>query len=190
MENDFLLNAVRVGGAVFFGLNLSSAFDTIVHPVLLNRLSSHCVIRSTSLVWFTSYLTQRTQLIAFNSIESHQTEIKYGVPQGSVIGPNLYVISVNFLLKIDTEWGIQVQQYSDDANNYSEFPFPPGLPDPLNALRMLSHGASDMMNWFAFNWVKVNPDKSDFLFFTPAGLADKLPRLPLRVRIRVLDPCI
>ncbi len=70
---------------------------------------------------------------------------------------------------------------------YLEFRFPPGLPDQMNALRILSCSSGDLAKWFAFNWVRLNPDKSDFLYFAPSELASELPLFPLRMKNQVLS---
>ena len=71
-------------------LNLSKAFDTHDHEFLLTKLSDF--VLSESLVnWFKSYLTKRTQSFNINAILSDAEHILYGVPQGSVLGPLLFI---------------------------------------------------------------------------------------------------
>ncbi len=67
-------------------LELSAAFDTIDHEILLKRLSTRCGIEGTVLNWFHSYLSNRTQTVIIDSSESPLEPLKYGVPQGSVLG--------------------------------------------------------------------------------------------------------
>jgi hypothetical protein len=125
-----------------------------------------------------------------DSIPLVPVKILHGVPQGSVIGPKLYTMYVNALRKVADEHGIKIHQYSDDTTIYVAFKFPPAIPDQMDALRLLSLCAGDLIDWFAVSWVKLNPDKSDFLYFVPADLASKLPRFPLRVGERTLDPSV
>ena len=68
-------------------LDLSAAFDTIDHNILLNRLEKRYGITGTALGWFRSYLTDRTQSVCINNQESDKLPLKYGVPQGSKLGP-------------------------------------------------------------------------------------------------------
>ncbi len=77
-------------------------------------------------------------------------------------------------------YGISIKQYSDDTTIYLEFTFPPDVPDQFDALRILSSCAGDLINWFTFNLVKLNPAKSECLYFVPAELADLLQLIPLR----------
>ena len=67
-------------------LDLSKAFDTINHDILIQKLQFYGV-RGTSLDWFKSYLSDRSQFVKFNNCESITLDVKCGVPQGSVLGP-------------------------------------------------------------------------------------------------------
>jgi hypothetical protein len=71
-------------------LDLSPAFDVIDHNILLNRLDYAFGISGDALSWIKSYLVDRTQRVAINLDHSDDMQLKYGVPQGSVLGPRLY----------------------------------------------------------------------------------------------------
>ncbi len=73
-------------------LDLSPAFDTIDHKKLLNRLSNRCGIKGTALNYFQSYLSERTQTVSIGYAHSNIEHLKYGVPQGCVLGPVLLSI--------------------------------------------------------------------------------------------------
>jgi hypothetical protein len=188
LQNDLLLAASRGDGFAVLLLDLSAAFDTVDHGILIDRLSSHCGLGGPVLSWFASYLSGRTQSVVIDGVLSHPVDVIYGVPQGSVIGPKLYNIYVNCLRKVAAVHGVKIQQYSDDTTVYLELRFPPGLPDQMDALRILSCCAGDLADWFAFNWVRLNPDKSDFLYFAPSEIASELPLFSLRMKNQVLSP--
>ena len=71
-------------------LDLSAAFDTVDHDILLTRLHSKYSISGIALEWFRSYLTNRSQFALIEGCRSQSRELKCGGPQGSVLGPILY----------------------------------------------------------------------------------------------------
>ena len=91
VKNDILLNMNRQHVTLFVLLNLSAAFDTIDHGILLERLRSAFGVRDTALYWFASYLSGRTQQVSIDGTLSTKFDyLECGVPQGSCLGPLLF----------------------------------------------------------------------------------------------------
>ena len=96
-------------------LDQSAAFDTIDHKILLNRSSYSFGISGTVFKWFMSYLTNRTQSVSVGDLNSSPLPLKYGVPQGSVLGPiffTLYSQPVSYKIR---EHNISYQKFADDT---------------------------------------------------------------------------
>ena len=92
VQNDILLAIDNRHCVMLLLLDLSAAFDTVDHEILLKRLSSKFSICGTALDWFHSYLTNRTQVVLIDGKKSQSCELKCGVPQGSVLGLILYLL--------------------------------------------------------------------------------------------------
>ena len=81
-------------------LDLSAAFDTIAHHIVLDRLQNYFGISGSAFNWFQSYLSDRQQIISVNSIQSDPAVLQFGVPQCSVLGPILFVPYIQPLSRI------------------------------------------------------------------------------------------
>ena len=95
-------------------LDLSAAFDCVDHSLLLLRLQHNFGLVDTVLRWFTSFVTGRTLQVSFDSHLSPVKPVLYGVPQGSVLGPLLFVMYTADPSRIVTLHGLSMHQYADD----------------------------------------------------------------------------
>ena len=114
VKNDILLNMNRRVTLLVL-LDLSAAFDTVDHTILLNRFSRDFGITGNVYSWFEFYLHNRSQSVSINCGTSDKFHTKYGVPQGSCIGPLLFVLYSRKLFKIIGRHLPDVHTYADDT---------------------------------------------------------------------------
>ena len=88
--NDLLLAADRGECTLLVLLDLSAAFDTVNHDILITRLENRFGINNLAIAWIKSYLHHRTQQVLINKSLSNKTTLKLNVPQGSILGPSKY----------------------------------------------------------------------------------------------------
>ena len=98
VQNDILSALDNKGAAILVLLDLSAAFDTIDHSILLTRMETMLGVKGLALDWFRSYLLERTQCIKIKDTLSDGQELKWAVPQGSVLGVLLFLIYMYCLL--------------------------------------------------------------------------------------------
>ena len=119
--HDNILRAVDRGcTVVLFLLDLSAAFDTVYHGLLLHRLNTQFGIKGKVFAWFKSYLTDRSQFVSINGSNSSQSNLMYGVPQGSVLGRILYLLYTS-LGNIIRGHDKNFHFYADDCHVYFSF---------------------------------------------------------------------
>ena len=121
VRNDFLLNLNKQHVTLLVFLDLSAAFDTVDHGVLLGRLEQKFGICGDALAWFRSYLTERSQRILIKDAKSASFDLKFGVPQGSCLGPLLFSIYTSELFTIISRHLPAAHCYADDTQLYLAF---------------------------------------------------------------------
>ena len=121
VQNDLLQTISKGKYAVLILLDLSAAFDTIDHKVLLSRLLYKFGIRGKALSWISSYLQDRYQEVLINCSVSQLCELLFGVPQGSVLGPLLFVMYTTPKGDIIRRYGFTFHFYADDTQIYVSF---------------------------------------------------------------------
>ena len=142
-------------------LDLSGVSDTIDHTILLSRLDDWFGVTGKALNWFKSYLTGRCQRIKLGDCLSSKADLKFGVPQGSVLGPLLFMLYTTPLSSMIFEHAILHHLYADDSQLYVSF----ASGDSAAALNGLQSCLASVQSWMSTNKLNVNPDKTEFLFF-------------------------
>lgn len=144
--------------------DLSKAFDCVAHELLVEKLSFYG-IRGLPLDLFNSYLNNRQQCVAIDNFNSELLTIRHGVPQGSVLGPILFILYLNDFFHFMSP--IKCFAYADDT---SILDFNSNIKN-LNCDSISSvHQASD---WFSSNNLKLNEDKTQRLVFSTSNLLVK-----------------
>ena len=121
VTNDLLCAVDKQQAVILVLLDLSAAFDTVDHDILLQRLQEEIGVCVVPLQWFESYLTGRKQAITINKTSSSECDLIYGVPQGSVLGPILFTCYTKPLGAITRECGLPLHMYADDMQLYIAF---------------------------------------------------------------------
>ena len=148
-------------------LDLSKAFDTLDHKILLSKLKYYG-IHGTALQWFESYLSNRSQYVVYEETKSKQSPLLTGVPQGSVLGPLLFLIYMNDIYKASEKFNSVL--FADDTT----------LDNPLKTFDMigannkldrsaltnnLNSELNKIFDWLCANKLSLNIGKTKFMIF-------------------------
>ena len=159
-------------------LDLSAAFDTVSHPILLERLSRRYGIRGNAQEWVTSYLSERTQFVTVKEAKSRIIHKHCDVPQGSVLGPSLYEdYTASPLGDIFRKHGIPFHIYADDTQVYAPF----DLIDETTTLERLELCLLEVKDWMAANCLKLNESKTEFIVFGSSRNLQNVNSISLKV---------
>lgn len=162
MFNDIRINNDRGKSTVLVLLDLSAAFDTVDHDILLEHLESWAGLSGTALDWFKSYLKNRNFYVSISQFSSQDIEITCGVPQGSILGPLLFSIYILPLSQIITTNNINYHNYADDTQLYISMS--PGDVEPIQTLNKC---IEQINNWMSHNFLQLNNNKTEVLIFGP-----------------------
>lgn len=165
VHNDILQAIDQDQAVALILLDLSAAFDTVDHEILLKRLSGRLGIRGAALAWFRCYLSGRTQKVTLNGTTSSGRPLPCGVPQGSVLGPILFTIYSLPLGDIARKHGIPFQIYADDEQLY--IVFKPKKVDSIMECKMkMETCIVDICSWYVENMLKCNETKTEFIILS------------------------
>lgn len=156
-------------------LDLKKAFDTVSLPILVQKLEN-IGLRGTPLKLFKDYLNNRTQRVKIGSVTSENSTVSFGVPQGSVLGPTLFLVYLNDLTELNIEGG-RVFSYADDtAIVFSGTSWE-------SVFKIAEAGLEKVANWLKQNLLTLNPVKSNYIPFSINKKTEPSDDLKLKIHI-------
>jgi len=160
-------------------IDLSKAFDTVNHDVLLRKLS-HIGVRASSYDWFASYLSDRSQYVSIRGTHSDIRFLDAGVPQGSVLGPLLFLIYINEMSNICHT--VKFIHYADDTTIYFSHT------SIEVVIAELTLGLGRLEDWLLSNYLVLNANKTNCLLISNNVLRATVPPLMIRnTRIQLVE---
>uniref|UniRef100_A0A8C6Q3C2 Reverse transcriptase domain-containing protein n=1 Tax=Nothobranchius furzeri TaxID=105023 RepID=A0A8C6Q3C2_NOTFU len=181
--NDIILATDSGSHVALVMLDLSAAFDTVDHDILLSRLENLVGIKGSALDWFCSYFDNRSIRVRMDDCSSPSAALPWGVPQGSILGPLLFSIYIIPLGLIFRKFNINFHLYADDCQIYV----------PLKAftsIQPLLDCLSEVKDWLSANFLLLNDFKTEFIVFTPNGLSSSAPdfsALPFKISQTIVN---
>ena len=173
ISNDILCSLDDKHCTFLLFLDLSAAFDTVDHKILLSNLKLKFNIDETALNWFQSYLYYRSYFVNIDQYFSNGIWLLFGVPQGSILGPILFILYMSEIEIIAKRYGFRIHIYADDTQLYISFKHV----DVFTTVSDIEYCLRDIKNWMSENFLKINEDKTKFLLisancFSPTALSD------------------
>ena len=144
---------------------MSAAFDLVDHRLLLERLNKVYGITGTVLDWCASYLINRREIVQVRASRSPGSTRMCGVPQGSVLGPQIFTLFVAPLFNIIRKHSLKVQAYADDIQLYCEFE----STQIQSVLLKLDSCFRDVKLWMLENMLCLNESKTETIFFSSSS---------------------
>ena len=186
IENKVHLSLARGEPTALVLLDLSAAFDTIDHNILLGYLKSWVGLGGTVLKWFASYLSNHCQAIKIGSTLSELRRFIFGVPQGSVLGPLLFSMYTTPISKIiHLHPHIKFHFYADDTQLYIHL----SHKNASVALTKLTACLQDVQRWMSLSKLKLNPEKTEFVVFGSKAQCQKVSfHFPVSILGSLLHP--
>ena len=175
VQNDLMLALDDNSVVIHVMLDLSAAFDTLDHTILLDRLKSLIGLSDLALEWFKSYLSDRKQHIFLGTDSvSAEKSLNIGVPQGSVLGPILFNIYTIPLYYICQRFNNQAGFYADDSQLYIVCK----LDDVGPAMSRIEECVCSINDWMTHNRLKLNGDKTELTIFRSSFISRSTPSFP------------
>ena len=162
VHNDILMNMDNQQVTLLVLLDLSAAFDTIDHSIMSHILENDFGVTDKALCWLKSFLTDRKQRVIIDNQQSRDFDLSSGVPQGSCLGPILFIMYASRLFHVIKKHLPDVQGYADDTQLYMSFrPGSSACQD--EAVRAMEVCIADIRGWMASHQLMLNDSKTKFV---------------------------
>ncbi len=161
VAEDLRLARTASKSSLLISLDLSAAFDTVNHQILLLTLLRKG-ISGTALQWFDSYLLDRSFEVSWRGEVSKSQHLATGLPQGSVLGPLLFSVYMASLGSVIHKHGFSYHCYADDTQLYLSF-----RPDDLTIAARISACLADISSWMKDHHLQLNLDRTACGFSKP-----------------------
>ncbi len=163
--NDICLATDQGNMTALLLLDLTAAFDTIDHHILISRLETWAGISGNALNWFKSYLLNITFSVCLGECTSISSPLSCGIPQGSVLAPLLFSLYMLPLGSILRKYSVSFHCYADDTQLYVPF-----KSSDYTAMERLLACLNDVKAWMSMNFLSLNESKTDLILFGPSEL--------------------
>ena len=183
VHNNILRDIAQKKVVLLALLDLSAAFDTVNHRLLLEILGG-LGIGGTALAWFTSYLSERQQKIKINDVMSEAQDLTCGVPQGSVLGPILFGVYTSSLGRLLRSENVNYHLYADDSQIYLS-----ANPEDLDeAITKMESCINRVHDWMNKHCLKMNMAKTDFIIISSKHASQSFTPKPIQVDGHSIEP--
>uniref|UniRef100_A0A8C6PJA8 Reverse transcriptase domain-containing protein n=1 Tax=Nothobranchius furzeri TaxID=105023 RepID=A0A8C6PJA8_NOTFU len=166
--NDIMLSTDSGSHVALVMLDLSAAFDTVDHDILLSRLENLVGIKGSALDWFCSYFDNRSIRVRMDDSSSPSAALPWDVPQGSILGPLLFSIYILPLGLIFRNFNISFHFYVDNCQIYVPL-------KTFTSIQPLLDCLGEVKDWLAANFLLLNDFKTELIVFTPNGSSSSAP---------------
>ena len=173
IQNDIWSACDRNECTLLVMLDLSAAFDTVNHSILLKRLHNELGLQGDTLQWVTSYLSSRTQCVVVNNTYSTKRTKNCDVPQGSTLGPDFYADFTKPVGDLVRQHSVIPSFFADDSQQYIHFKTT-SEEEIQFAVSTMEKCCNAIKTWMNINQLKLNEEKTEVMIFGKASQLEKI----------------